>query len=528
MQGDGPSQLREDVGVSQKLQGKVDGNEGYEELPTSFSSLFEKKGSNAVPTSGVKKEEVGRWRRFIEKISYFWSIQPEFRLKVLFLTLTFMFMAACLSIWRPLKVSVFSKIVGASFIPEAKIYGLGVLFPLILLYSKLVDILRRHQLLYCFALFHAFGGVIFYFLLSHPVYGIANTSTSVDRVVGWLFYFFMESFNAFMSTSFWSFANSINKPKDAKSYYGLFVAGSKVGSIVAAGSLDLSISYMPWIKDSILLPNYLLIGSFLLFGAAFFIYLLMKFVPGYYMHGYEAVYQLEKQKAKERKKIKRRTFLQFLKDSFEGLIIILKNPYVLGIFLLIIFYEIMIVMLDYRVALVADASYSTVGGMAKYYARYYLLMNIVGLFISFFGTTPLLKLIGIRKSLFLFPLISIFTIILTFVYPSAVVFFMALVLLRALNYGLNHPVREILYIPTTKSVKFKAKAWSDAFGSRIAKGSGSFVNILLKKVSTGMAVALSSFVTLGMMGIWLVIVYFLGLRLKKALDNREIIGDEVS
>jgi len=452
-----------------------------------------------------------------------WRIQKEFRSKVLLQSTTFLLMMACLAIWRPLKISVFCKIVGSSYIPEAKLYSLVFLIPLIITYSKLVDWLRRHQLLYCFTLFHGIGGLLFYYLLSHPVYGIANTNTDPYRITGWMFYFFMESFNAFLSTVFWSFADSINKPKDAKNYYGIIVSGSKIGGILSAGGLYLAISFMNNTKDSVLLPHSLLIGSFMLFGAAGSIYFLIKKVPGYYMHGYEAVYQLEKRKAKQKT-----SFVQTIKGALEGLIIILKNPYVLGIFAIIIFYEVMIVILDYRVALEADVSCHSVGSLTQFYALYYLLMNSVGLIVSFFGTTTLLRLLGIRLSLFVFPIFSTFVILITYFFPTAMVFFIALVCLRAVNYALNHPVREILYIPTTKDIKFKAKAWTDAFGSRIAKGGGSFINLGLKKLSPSFALVFSSVFTLGLLSTWIIIVYFLGNTLRDALKNKEIIGDKIN
>jgi AAA family ATP:ADP antiporter len=465
--------------------------------------------------------------KFSEFLSSLWSIKKEFRLKVFFLSFTFLLMMACLAIWRPLKVSIFAKLVGSEFVPDAKLYALFFIIPLIIFYSKLVDWLRRHQLLYCFTIFHGLGGLIFYYLLSHPVYGIANTVTSPTRLTGWFFYFFMESFNAFLSTVFWSFADSINNPKDAKNYYGFFVSGSKIGSIITAGSLYLALTMSHNVKDSVLLPNSLLIGSFLLFGASLCIYLLMKTVPGYYMHGYEAVYQVEKQKQKEELKEKK-SFWQIVKGSIEGLLVIIKNPYVLGIFAIIIFYEIIIVIFDYRVLRFADSVYPTAGSLTAYYAYYYLCMNAVGLLISFFGTTPLLRLLGVRLSLFIFPITCIAILLLTMFFPSASIFLAALIGLRALNYALNHPTREVLYIPTTKDIKFKAKAWSDAFGSRIAKGMGSAFNITLKGATPAFALMSSLSFSLGLTFAWVIVIYFLGKTLQDAIDNKKVIGDEKS
>ena len=458
--------------------------------------------------------------KLVENLKSLWYIKKEFRLKVFFLSFTFLLMMACLAIWRPLKVSIFAKLIGSEFVPAAKLYSLFFLVPLIIFYSKLVDWLRRHQLLYCFTLFHGACGIIFYYLLAHPVYGIANTDTSPTRLTGWFFYFFMESFNAFLSTVFWSFADSINNPKDAKNYYGFFVSGSKLGSILSAGSLYLAIT-MSGVKDSVLLPNSLLIGSFLLFGAALSIYFLMRIVPGYYMHGYEAAYQVEKKKEKEKKSL-----LETLKGSIEGLLIILKNPYVLGIFAIILFYEVIIVIFDYRVLRYADSIHKTAGSLTAYYALYYLLMNSVGLVIAFFGTTPILRLLGIRMSLFIFPVTCAIVLITTMIFPSSAVFFIALVLLRAINYALNHPTREVLYIPTTKDIKFKAKAWTDAFGSRMAKGLGSAFNISLKQATPFFALMTSLSFSLGLTFAWLIVIYFLGKTLQNTIDTKTVIGEK--
>ncbi|MBD3272977.1 hypothetical protein GF385_01340 [Candidatus Dependentiae bacterium] len=462
-------------------------------------------------------------KKVVNKLFSLWKVKKEFRLKIFFLSLTFLLMSACQAVWRPLKTSIFAKLVGAEFVPDAKIYSLLFLIPLILIYSKLVDWLRRHQLLYWYTLFHAFGGIIIYFLLSHPVYGMANTDAGPNRFVGWILYFFMESNAAFMSMSFWSFVDSVNDPKEAKNYYGLFVAGSKIGSILMAGILYLSTTFITIIPDHIMLPRFLLIGSFLLIGAAISIYFLMKFVPGYLMHGYEAAYKIEKTKEKTKKK---ESFKEKLKKPIEGLIVMIKNPYVLGIFSLVLFYEITIVIFDYIVLKKVSATHGTAGALTSFYASYYVIMNLVGLIITLFGTTPLLRKFGIRKSLFVFPTVSIIILITTILYPSTSIMFFALVGLRALNYALNHPTREILYIPTTKAIKFKAKAWTDAFGGRISKGFGSGINKLMQKLAPATALFSSLFLSLGLISGWLIVVFFLSKTLQKAITNKNVIGEE--
>ncbi len=448
-----------------------------------------------------------------------WGIKKEYRQKVYFLSLTFLLMMCCQVIWRPMKVAVFSKMVGAYMVPDAKLYSLLYVIPLILIYSKLVDWLRRHHLLYCFTVFHAIGGFIFSYFLAHPVYGLANTEVNPKRYLGWAFYFFMESFDAFFSTTFWAFADSVNSPKDARNYYGFFVSGSKIGGIVTSITLYYILKSSTAVEQVALLPNALFAGSVMLLGAAFAIYSLTKRVSDDIMHGYEAAYKLEVNKDREKG-----SFLGAIKSSLDGLFIIVKNAYAMGIFSLVIFYEVIIAIFDYWVALHADKSTAGVGDMTAYYAFYYFLLNVIGLLISFFGTTPLLRLIGIRLSLFIFPLICMTMLTLTYFMPTASTLFIVLVALRAFNYSLNHPTREVLYIPTTKDIKFKAKTWTDAFGSRIAKSFGSFFNKTMKGASPAFAFISSLGLSYILTIMWLVIIYFLGKTLQEAIDNKQVIG----
>jgi AAA family ATP:ADP antiporter len=405
--------------------------------------------------------------------------------------------------------------------PAAKLYSLLVVIPIILVYSILVDVLRRHHLLYCFLLFHGIIGVIFSFLLAHPVYGIANTHTSPDRWLGWAFYFFMESFDAFLSTTFWSFTDSINKPKDAKNYYGFIVSGSKLGGICAAGCLYFILQYASPENSLSIIPNALFAGSLLLFAAAAVVHSLIKRVPDDYMHGYEASYRLEKGKSIADASIK-----SVIKSSVDGLLIMIKNPYVLGIFSLVMFYEIMSVIFDWWVALHADATMPSVGAMTAYYAFFYLIMNSIGLIISLFGTVPLMRYVGMRTALFIFPVLCFVFFAITYFFPTPAVFFMILVGLRSFNYALNHPTREILYIPTTKAIKFKAKTWTDAFGSRIAKSFGSIFNFSLKSFSPTVVLVSSLGLICSLSFFWVIIVYFLGKTLQDAIDNKTVIGQE--
>lgn len=64
-----------------------------------------------------------------------------------------------------------------------------------------------------------------------------------------------------------------------------------------------------------------------------------------------------------------------------------------------------------------------------------------------------------------------------FLLPSCVWFSTPFTEKQGLTYALNEPCKEMLYLPTSDAIKFKAKGWIDVFGSRVAKGVGSFVTL---------------------------------------------------
>ncbi|MBM3886968.1 hypothetical protein FJ364_03460, partial [Candidatus Dependentiae bacterium] len=265
----------------------------------------------------------------------------------------------------------------------------------------------------------------------------------------------------------------------------------------------------------------LLMGSLMLFAAAWAIYTLIKSVPEGKMHGYEAVYQFEKTKSTTKQ-----GFLKSIIGAFEGLFITIKNPYVLGIFSLVFFYEIVIVVFDYLVMIQADAAHPTMNSLTAFYAFYYLMMNTIGLVISFFGTTPILRIFGLRLSLFVCPLLTILLLITAAFHPSGWVLVATLIGLRALNYALNHPTREVLYIPTVKEIKFKAKTWTDAFGSRIAKSSGSLFNMSMNYLPHAAGVISSISLSISLTGMCLIITYFLGKKFQHCIDHKLVIGGD--
>lgn len=449
------------------------------------------------------------------------------RLKLLFLWVAFFFIIGSYTVVRELRDSIFVFIVGRDYIAKAKMATLIGFIPAIFLYSKLVDKMRRYYLLCAYSAFYAISGLIFAYYLGDSVIGIPNTNTSPDRIIGWLFYFFVEGFSPFVVSVFWAFLNSVSSPETAKNY-GFLVSGSKMGGMLASASAWYFLSRvnaagMPMYSDTANHQILILISSSLLLCVPVVILWMMRRVPGKFLHGYEAVYQVEKEKVKHG---------EAETGIFAGLKMLIKYPYVLGIFGMVFFYEMVTTVLSVMRVGIAQDSTSSMSGASAYLFAMIFVTHAVGFVVSLVGTGALVRYFGEKRCLMLIPvssglMLAYFMLSYTDMFAFATTdaaLVVGYIGLKAINYAFSYPVRESLYIPTIKEIKFKSKSWIDAFGSKFGKTSGAAFNMF----STWAGQAAFFTVHAGFFGLitllWLLTAYLLGRRFEQAVSNNEVIG----
>lgn len=447
------------------------------------------------------------------------------RLKFFFLSIAFFFVIGGYTVAKELKDSIFVSIVGRTYVPTAKILAMFVLIPAIFFYSIMVDKVRRYQLLAFYSAFFGIFGIIFAWMLGHPTIGLSNTDSSPYRIFGWIFYFFVEGYSPFVVSVFWAFANSITSPQGAKNNYAYMVSASKLGGMLSAAvawyvfSLNAACDNgSPF--DVFAHQIVLVMSSCMLLFVPVVIYFLMKKVPGKYLHGYEAVYQAEKKQQDKKEETEKIS----VGGMFSGLILLLRYPYVMGIFGMVFFYEVIATILSYLRLGVAQSYSMNISQVSAFLFKLMFIMHLVGFVMSLFGTSNLLKRLGERTCLLLIPLLSGGLLCYLMVETTPLAITSAFILLKAVNYAFAWPIRESLYIPTTKEIKFKAKSWVDAFGSKFAKASGSTFNSITASLGPTMMLPVHSFFFAFMVSLWFLVAFLLGIRFDRAIDRNEVIG----
>jgi len=415
---------------------------------------------------------------FNTKIENFLQIDRHERKKLIFLGLSFFFIIGSYSILRSLKTSIFLSFIGKEYQPYTRFIIIVLIIPCMFFYSKLVDRLKRWSVIYTIIAIYTLVGIVLAFFLAHPVYGVQNTQTNPYRLLGWAYEIYMDLYSALVVSTFWGFVNSVYTPNIARKNYGLIVAISRISG-VATPLIGLSItnSFGP---TSI---------PFLVFGASCFLGLtvltirhIVKTVPEEYLQGYHGTIKhntKSENNDSQKLKIKRK------KTNFlDGLKLMLTQPYVLGIFILTYSIEATAVIFDYQMqVLMSIETNNQIGAMSSFMFIYTASFQLIGFLFAIFGTSTLLKKLGTRTCLMLMPGIILALTITLLLYPKLATIFVIMIILRALNYGFNLPVRETLYIPTVKNIQLKSKVWVDSFGKTLSKSSGAGLIILSNTIT---------------------------------------------
>ncbi len=422
------------------------------------------------------------------------------------------------TILKELKDIVFVATVGIDYVPNAKLVAIFVLIPFILLYSYLVNRLRRHQLLCFYAVVYGFFGLVFAYLLGDPVHGLLNPITSPTRLLGWIFYIFIEGASPFIVGVTWAFTNSVFTPKEAREGYGFLVAFSKTGGMAGAAFSWILLSRFLLIPGILKQQLLVIVPSVALLLVPFAVVYMIKKVGKQNLHGYEAAYEYQKEADKKHQQ----------GTIFSGLKLFIKQPYVLGIFSMVMFYEVVDSVISYLRLVYARGETADLEQFSSKLFAIAFSYHFLGFFIALLGTSALLHWLGERKCLLLIPL-AIGSLLFTFLtFSSFSVCMFVFITMRAIDYGFLYPVRESLYIPTVKAIKFQSKAWIDAFGKRFSKAVGAQFNILSRTAlhygGMGMFQAMHWAFFAFIVSVWTIAAFFLGKRYSKAIKDNEVIG----
>lgn len=407
----------------------------------------------------------------VKIVRYFWRAESrEEAIKFLGLSIAGFFLIG--ANW-PVKIGkdcLLLTELGAGHQPIIKALSILVCFPVMLLYSYLVSFFSSEAVLYSISLVFAGIGAILAISLRYA-------AALAPEYMGFLvnaFYIYAECLSSVSIAPFWAFVNNVSKPEEAKRNYGMIVCFAQVGGLSATLLARKISSYYLYCSTTEVFvyktaaPAVAMATAILLVMFAVSIYFTVNSIKKSSLEGYVPRHI--------KPKIEITGIGSVVKDFVSGFSIILSSSYVFGLFLLTSFQEILGTLMHFSVLKSAQNTFALKSLRSAFVEDYELMVQIIAVIFSIRATSWVQQRLGIRMSLLFYPTVLFFVFGFVITWKTAWPVAIAVAIAKGLYYSFSKPVREILYIPTSKTIRFRSKAWIDIFGARAAKLSGSLLS----------------------------------------------------
>lgn len=458
----------------------------------------------------------------------FGSFEKEEFKKFLRMGLIFAFVIGSYWTMRALKDTCLMSLVGGAWaIPFAKTASLIMLLPLVMFYSKMLDKMSREKMFYTLAAFYGVALAGFALLMISPIgQAPCDVIAMRDPIIRYLTYFlgftwyvFVESFGSLVVALFWAFSSDITLPDSAKKGFPLIVAIGQIGGIVGPKVIT---NYIPgWLNLS---TNSLsiFICSITVLSLILLMRYFLKSTPKELLTSF---------KTHDQATVEKSTEAEHEPGFLEGLKLLVKHNYLLSIFLVVSFFEVIVTVFDFHFKLMASQQFTDTVALGRFLGDYSSLVNTVSLICLLLGVSNIMRVLGVGVALALMPIIMGGALLGFVTFNNLQFLFWLMVCSKAINYALNGPALKQLYIPTSHDARFKSQAWIETFGSRGAKEAGSLFNMLLKPFQGWWGPVLgqlrhvwfSFYAGIGIVIVWFFSALYLGKTYKKAVDEKKIV-----
>ena len=351
------------------------------------------------------------------------------------------------NILKPLTRSQFIKNLGADNLPYV-LLAAGVLIGIIMAgYSKLVGMLPRKWVIPIVQVGIAGLLLLFWFLFQTKAEWVS---------VG--FYFLGLIMGILLISQFWTLANEVYDPRQAKRVFGFIGGGSSLGGAMGSWILTTMVE-LPAFKNS---TNLLLVSASILVFCAFIVVLILR-----------------------RETVELASVVETGEEGGvpwnEAFLLLKQSKHLQIIAMVIGFAAVGAAIIEQQLNMAAAEFAKEGNDLEKILGQVQLLLSIIGFVIQVWLTSKIHKYLGIGFALLILPF-SLGTTGLIMLF-NAVMWapMMARISDTSLRYTVDKTTREILFLPLPTDLKNKAKAFVDVTMDRLAKGIGALLILLLIK-----------------------------------------------
>lgn len=343
-----------------------------------------------------------------------------------------------------------------------------LLFLVVPLYAKAVDAMPRNRLITVVTGFFVVCMVGFY---------VAGHVEGLRGSLGIPFYLWVSVFSMMVVAQFWGFANDIYKEEQGKRLFAIIGLGASVGA--ATGSIVTSWLLKPPSWSA--LPQ-LDVFQLLLLSATL---LVLTMFLTQWVHLRESGVRAGDAGEAHEDAATTTAGDQRAQGAF-GLV--LSNRYLLLLALFSLLFTFVNTNGEYILSKLVTTEFQALpehekpGWIGAFYGEFFFYVNILGVLLQTFAVSRIVKHGGLRIAFFVLPVLVMLSSVVVAALPVLLILRVTKTLENATDYSLNNTVRNMLWLPTTKAMKYKAKQVVDTFMIRL----GDVSSGLLVFVGAGM------------------------------------------
>lgn len=306
----------------------------------------------------------------------------------------------------------------------------------------------------------------------------------------WAFYFFGDLFNTLMVAAFWTFASDVIRPDQARRLYGPIGLGGVVGGFIGATVVRAHVA--SWGRPALLL---LCIGAMACIALAAF-----------------AVNARSHPAADDTLTTDQAPIRQVI---FDGMRRTLRSRYLLAIMALVGLYEIVSNIVDFQLATMVEAHIQNGASKDAFFGLVGQVTGVVSILVQVLLTGWVMTRFGVGVALLILPVSLLLGSVGFLAVPALGVATALSASDNALNYSINQSAKEALYTPTSRVVKYRAKAFIDMFVQRFAKGIAVALNLGFAVFVGVQGVRWLALLSIGLLIAWVLVVRFAGRRFQQ-------------
>ena len=325
--------------------------------------------------------------------------------------------------------------------------------------------------------------------------------------VGLVFFLWIGVFSLIGIAQFWAYANDIYTPEAGKRLFAVIAFGASSGAVFGA-----------WISSHLIRAigvNPLLLAAATVLAVSLMLFNVIDLRSQAARHGRTGP-------AKEDVPI----------GAGNAFALVLRNRYLVLMALVIFFLNWVNTSGEYILSSIvkhaadAEVAAGTLSAgdegrfIAAFFANYFQIVNIAGMLLQLFVVSRVVKYLGVPVALCILPVVALGSYTLAALIPSLAIMRWVKTAENSVDYSLMNTVRQMLFLPTTREEKYKAKQVIDSFvvrfGDVLSAGT-----VYLGTTFFALTVSQFAWINVVLVLVWLALAVATGLEFRRRVPVQE-------